>query len=68
MIKDPIVVGDEVFLCGVRDIVAVVTLNTAEHFCTITKDGMVYDIPKEFAHPVKTGRHFDVGNFLKMIF
>ena len=64
----PILVGDEVTLRNLPDRpVAVVTYNTADLFCAITKHGITYACSRATANPLKTGRHFDVENFLKMI-
>ena len=60
-------VGDEVKLRGVKNTIAVTMLNTAEHFCAITKEGFTFNLPREIALPYKTGRHFDAESFLKML-
>ena len=61
-------VGDEVTLRGIKDRpVAVVTLNTQDHFCTITKEGFTFNTSRAASNPLKTGRHFDVSSFLKTI-
>ena len=64
----PILVGDEVTLRKIPDKpVAVVTYNTAELFCAITKHGITYRCSREAAYPLKTGRHFAVEDFLKTL-
>ena len=60
--------GDEVTLLGWKDKpIVVVTLNDSEDFCAIDKEGWVYKGPREILHPFKTGKHYDVSSFLKMI-
>ena len=67
-ITKPIEVGDEVTLRKIPDKpVAVVTYNTADLFCAITKQGITYRCSREAAYPLKTGRHFDVDGFLKTL-
>lgn len=63
----PIQVGDEVKLRGLKDQpIAVVTLNTADHFCCITKEGFTFNTSREEANPMKTGRRFlEVARMLK---
>ena len=61
-------VGDEVRLRKLNDQpIAVVTLNTTDHFCTITKEGYTFNTSRAASNPIKTGRHFDVAAFLKSI-
>ena len=68
MAVQAIQVGEEVILRGVKDKpTAVVTMNTADHFCTITKGGFVYNCSRAAANPLKTGRRFDVASFLKSL-
>ena len=67
-VTKPIAVGDEVTLRKIPDKpVAVVTHNTKDLFCAITKEGVTFRCSLEAANPMKTGRHFDVESFLKMI-
>lgn len=64
----PIAVGDEVVLRKLKDQpVAVVLMNTEDHFCCVTKDGFTYNTSREAASPNKTGRHFDAEGFLKSL-
>lgn len=60
-------VGDEVKLRKLKDQpIAVVTLNTSDHFCCITKTGFTFDTTIEAANPLKTGRKFpEVARMLK---
>ena len=62
-------VGDEVKLRGLKGTpVAVVTLNEADQFCTINKDGVTTNSSRATAKPNKTGRHFESTlDFLKSI-
>ena len=64
----PIQVGDEVKLRGLRDQpVAVVTLNTADHFCCIDKEGYTFNASRAALNPLKTGKRYDVAGFLRSI-
>ena len=61
-------VGDEVILRNIKDKpVAVVMLNTTDHFCTVTKDGYTFNTSRAASNPLKTGRCFDVASFLKSL-
>ena len=64
-------VGDEVTIRWQNEqqerIVGVVTYNTKEHFCWIMPDGITYHTSRAMANPIKTGRHFDVKSFLKLL-
>ena len=56
----PIQTGDEVTLRNVKDKpVGVVTYNTTDEFCIITKQGKTYNMSRAAANPLKTGRHFE---------
>ena len=62
----PIKVGEEVKLRGVKDMpIGVVTYNTVDNFCVLSKDGYTYNYPRAAANPIKTGRKFDVESLLK---
>ena len=59
-------VGDEVKLRGIIDMpIGVVTCNTVDKFCVLSKDGYTYNYPRAVANPIKTGRKFDVESLLK---
>ena len=61
-------VGDEVTLRGIPNKpVGVVTFNTIEHFCVLTKDGITFNTSRATANPIKTGRRFDVESFLNLM-
>ena len=63
---EPIKVGEEVKLRGVKDYpIGVVTLNTTDHFCVLTKDGYVYNMSRLAANPLKTGKRYDIEGFLR---
>ena len=62
----PIKIGEEVRLRGLRyKPVGVVTLNTTDHFCVITKEGYAYNVNRLAANPLKTGKKYDVEGFLR---
>ena len=62
----PIEVGEEVKLRGLKDYpIGVVTLNTTDHFCVLTKDGYTYNLNRLMANPIKTGKRYDVAGLLK---
>ena len=62
---EPIKVGEEVKLRGVKDYpIGVVTMNTIDHFCILTKDGYTYNMNRLSANPLKTGRKFNVADLL----
>ena len=68
MAEPGIKVGDEVKLRGLKDWpIAVVTLNTTDHFCAINKEGYTFNLSRTAANPLKTGRRFDVSSFLKLL-
>ena len=63
---EPIKVGEEVKLRGFKDFpIGVVTLNTQDNFCVLTKDGFTYNSPRAMANPIKTGKKYDVASLLK---
>ena len=62
----PIKVGEEVKLRGVKDMpIGVVTYNTVDNFCVLSKDGFTYNLPRANANPLKTGKRYDVESLLK---
>ena len=62
----PIKVGEEVKLRGVKDMpIGVVTYNTVDNFCVLSKDGFTYNLPRAVANPLKTGKRYDVESLLK---
>ena len=64
----PIQVGDEVKLRLAKDQpIAVVTLNTEDHFCCIDKNGYTFNASRAALKPMKTGKRYDVAGFLKSI-
>lgn len=63
-----IAVGDEVIIQGSYPMhIGVVTHNTFDHFCYIDKNGISFHCCRSFAMPKKTGRHFNVEEFLKTL-
>ena len=67
-VVNPIQVGEEVTLRGLPDKpVGVVTFNTKEHFCVLTKEGITFNTSLATANPMKTGRRFDVKAFLRQM-
>ena len=66
MALEPIKVGEEVKLRGIKDTpVGVVTMNTQDNFCVITKEGFTYNTSRAAANPLKTGKKYDVERFLR---
>lgn len=65
---EPIKIGEEVKLRGIKDYpIGVVTLNTQDHFCVITKEGFTFNTSRAAANPLKTGKRYDVEGFLKYL-
>lgn len=64
-------VGDEVRIRWQGEqheaVIGVVTHNTQEHFCWINSEGLTNHTTRAYANPIKTGRHYDVESFLKML-
>ena len=66
MALEPIKVGEEVKLRGVKDTpIGVVTMNMQDNFCVLAKDGFTYNVPRATANPLKTGKKYDVASLLK---
>jgi len=61
-------VGDEVTLRNLKDKpIAVVLLNTVDHFCCVTKEGFTFNTSRAAANPLKTGKHYDAEGFLRSL-
>ena len=66
MTLEPIKIGEEVKLRGIKDTpIGVVTMNTQDNFCVLTKDGFTYNAPIATANPLKAGKKYDVASLLK---
>lgn len=68
MAAPSIKVGDEVMIRTLPDKpVGVVTYNTSEIFCVMTKYGITYNSSRAALSPLKTGKHYEVEAFLRTL-